>query len=57
VSFHFSADEVLVAIFAITGKFLLAIFCTMVGLSAIEAEVLFEVLLLFFRGNFTLGSF
>ena len=56
-SFHFSADKVLVAILTIAGKFLSTIFCTMVGLSTIEAEVFLKVLLFFFRGNLTLGGF
>jgi hypothetical protein len=56
-SFHFAADEVLGSLLAIVGEFLSAIFCMMVASSAIEAEVLFEVLLLFFWGNLTLVGF
>jgi hypothetical protein len=50
-SFHFAADEVLVSLLAVAGKFLSAIFCSMVGFSAIETEVLLEASLLFFSGN------
>ena len=55
-SFHVSADKVLVAILAIAGEFLSAIFCPMVRLSAIEAEVFLEASLFFFRGNLALGG-
>jgi hypothetical protein len=56
-SFHLAVDEVLGSLLAIAGKFLSAIFCTMVAPSAIEAEVLFEASLLFFWGNLTLVGF
>jgi hypothetical protein len=56
-SFYFAADEVLVSLLAVAGKFLSAILCTVVGSSAIETEVLFEASLLFFRGDLTLGGF
>ena len=56
-SFHVAADEVLIAILAIAGEFLSAIFCPMVRLSAIEAEVFFEASLFLFWGNLAFRGF